>query len=78
MGIVIGIMCVWGLDALNISVAHNEVLSVLVGGDTFKPMISIAGIVLGMVQLAIVTLLAVLYPIQVARKITPLEAISRD
>ena len=42
------------------------------------PVVSGVGIVTGVIQLAIVTLLAMLYPTRVATKITPLEAISRD
>jgi ABC-type antimicrobial peptide transport system permease subunit len=56
----------------------NEILGLLVGGDTLNPIANVGGVVVGVVLLAIVTLLAMIYPIIVARKITPLEAISRD
>lgn len=77
-GILTGMLLAWGLAALKLSVAHNEVLAMLCGGDVLHPVIRAGGVGLGLVQLAIVTLLSVLYPIFVARKITPLEAIARD
>jgi ABC-type lipoprotein release transport system permease subunit len=69
---------VWVVAALNISVMNNEFLSLLFGGDTIHPIVGALGFVSGTIQLAIVTILAMIYPIRVARKITPLEAISRD
>ncbi len=77
-GIVVGIIVVWILAALNISVDTNEMVTLLFGGDTLHPIVQIGGIISGVIQLALVTMLAMLYPIRVARKITPLEAISRD
>jgi len=78
LGVVIGVVVVWVVAALNIPTTGNEILGLLVGGDTLHPIANVEGIVIGMVLLAIVTLLAMIYPIIVARKITPLEAISRD
>jgi ABC-type antimicrobial peptide transport system permease subunit len=77
-GIVFGIIMIWILAALNIPVGDNDILGLLFGGDTFHPIVQIGGVGLGLVQLVIVTLLSVLYPIKIARKITPLEAILRD
>jgi ABC-type lipoprotein release transport system permease subunit len=53
-------------------------IQLLFGGDTFRPFLSAGDITLVIVQLAIVTGIAVLYPIKVARGITPLDAISRE
>jgi len=78
MGILIGMLTAWGLARLNIPVASNEILSLLFGGDTFHPVVRGMGVVSWIIELAVVTLLAVVYPIMIARKITPLEAISRD
>ncbi len=77
-GIVAGILLTWIFIALRISVANNEVFSVLLGGDTFHPIVNAQGILIGIAQLAIATLFAVAYPILVARKITPLQAIAKD
>ncbi len=78
LGIVIGIFVVWGIGAMNIATTGNEIMNLLFGSDTVQPVVNIAGIVSGVIQLAIVTLLAMVYPIRVATKITPLEAISRE
>ena len=43
----------------------------------FQPTLGVGGLVIGVVGLGIVTVLAVIYPLIVARKITPLDAINR-
>jgi hypothetical protein len=53
-------------------------IQLLFGGDTFRPFLSSGDIGVAIFQLAIVTGIAVLYPLKVARSITPLDAISRD
>ena len=78
LGIVIGVLVVYGLAALNLSVADNEMLPLLFGRDTFHPMVDSIGILVGIAQVIVVTVLAMLYPISIARKITPLDAIARD
>jgi ABC-type lipoprotein release transport system permease subunit len=77
-GIVAGIAAVLLIAAIGISVTSNTLLSLLFGGDTFHPLITGGNLVSGIMQLGAVTLLAVAYPLLIARKITPLEAISRD
>ncbi len=78
LGIVVGIIAVWVIAGLNIATTANDIVGLLVGGDTLHPIVTAGGIILGLVQLIIATTLAMLYPIRVATKITPLEAISRD
>ena len=56
----------------------NDMLQLFYGGDTFHPFLSASDISLVIIQLVIVTLIAVLYPLTVARNITPLDAISRE
>jgi ABC-type lipoprotein release transport system permease subunit len=58
--------------------AGNDLLQLLCGGDTFRPVLGIDGIAATFVQLAIVVVLASLYPVRVAHSITPLDAVSRD
>jgi ABC-type lipoprotein release transport system permease subunit len=76
-GMVLGAVIIKVVAAFHITSA-NEILQLLFGGDFFQPQIGLADILPGIVQLLIVTLLSVLYPVFVARRITPLEAISRD
>jgi putative ABC transport system permease protein len=78
IGIIGGILLAWIVGALHISVAQSEYLSMLVGGDTIRPVVTMVGVILGIIQLLIVTILATLYPVRVASTITPLEAITRD
>ena len=78
LGMIVGVVVVWGLAALHLPATSNWMLSLLVGGDVLHPIVGLMGFVFGSGQLAVVTLLAALYPVVIARKITPLEAISRD
>jgi putative ABC transport system permease protein len=76
-GIVIGLIVVNILAALNLTTA-NDMMQLLYGGDTFRPLLDVADIALAGAQLCIVTVLAVIYPIYVASSITPLDAIARE
>ncbi len=58
--------------------ATGPMMRLVFGGDTFKPMIDVNSIILGIIQLMIVTLISMIYPIILARRITPLEAINAD
>jgi ABC-type lipoprotein release transport system permease subunit len=77
LGILVGIAAVHIIAAFNIT-TDNDMVQLLYGGDTFRPLLSLVDIGLVMVQLAIVTLIAVIYPIRVASNITPLDAVSRE
>jgi ABC-type lipoprotein release transport system permease subunit len=76
-GILIGVVITWILRPMRIGSGGNEIFELLFGGEVFQPTLGGAGLVLGIVSLGIVTLLAVIYPLIVARKITPLDAINR-
>lgn len=77
IGIFLGAVLVAIFAALKLP-AGNEVTQMLFGGDTFHPMLTAGGLTVCVIMLALVTLLSVVYPVLVARRITPLEAISRD
>ncbi|MFC1770666.1 ABC transporter permease [Candidatus Margulisiibacteriota bacterium] len=76
-GIVLGTILIKVLSVLKFS-TDNEMLQLLYGGDTFHPFLGGVDILLVIIQLALVTLLAAVYPVIVARRITPLDAIARD
>lgn len=78
IGIIVGLIVIWVVAALNISTTGNEIVGLMVGGDTVHPIATIGGVISGIIQLAIATVVSMIYPIRVATKITPLEAISRD
>ncbi|MFP4681597.1 MAG: ABC transporter permease [Chitinispirillaceae bacterium] len=77
LGILSGIVVIQILSFLNIT-TDNDMIQLLYGGDTFNPLITWGDLTLAIFQLAMVTLIAVIYPVRVARNITPLDAISRD
>ena len=76
-GILTGILAVKLIPLFKIT-SDNDMVQILYGGDVFHPLLGAPDIVLTLVQLAAVTVLAALYPVSVARGITPLDAISKD
>ena len=76
-GIIAGIAAVRIIPLLKITTA-NDMLQLLYGGNFFNPLLSLSDIGLTVFQLVAVTVIAALYPMRVAVKITPLDAISRD
>ncbi len=77
IGVVFGIIIVKLIPLFNIT-STNDMIQLLYGGDKFSPILSLGDIMLSFIQLSIVTVTAVLYPIKVAKSITPLDAIVRD
>jgi ABC-type antimicrobial peptide transport system permease subunit len=76
-----GILC--GIIGVNVLAlfgwtSDNDMVQLLFGGDTFHPLLTTVDIGLSIIQLAIVTLIAVVYPTKVAQSITPLDAVTRD
>jgi putative ABC transport system permease protein len=76
-GIIAGIIAVIILNFFNIT-TDNHILELLYGGSVFRPFLGFFDIFTGIIELAAVTLIAIIYPLKVARRITPLEAIARD
>ena len=77
LGIIVGITIIYVLKALNISTT-NEILQLVYGGDKLNPLFNVGDLLLGIIELGIVTFLSVLYPLRVVDKIVPLDAITRD
>ena len=76
-GMLVGEIAAIILRRLQIGSGGNQIIELVFGGDTFRPVLGPTGAVIGIVGLLIVTILAVIYPVLVARKITPLDAINR-
>ena len=76
-GILIGALVAWVIQPLGISAGQSEILELLFGGEVFRPTLGVGGVLGGIVALGVVTVLAVFYPLVVARRITPLDAINR-
>ena len=78
LGIFVGVIATWIFRLLRIGTGGSDVLTMLFGGDVFQPTLGFAGLVDCVLLLAVVTLVSVVYPIFVARRITPLDAINRN
>jgi ABC-type lipoprotein release transport system permease subunit len=76
-GIVAGQIAIKILAMLNFS-STNDMVQLLFGGDTFHPLLTVPDLIVTVIQLTIVTLIAVAYPTRVARSITPLDAVQRE
>lgn len=77
LGIVMGLILMIGLGFAHITTT-NELFQIVYGGDQLKPLFTWADLLLGLGELALVTFLAVLYPLRVVGKIVPLDAITRE
>jgi ABC-type lipoprotein release transport system permease subunit len=76
-GIIAGIIMIRILSILHFTTT-NDMVQLLYGGDTFNPLCTIGDLGLAILQLLLVTLIAVTYPLKVAGGIKPLDAISRE
>jgi putative ABC transport system permease protein len=76
-GILVGALVAWIFHPLGITSGDSGILELLFGGEVFQPTLGVGGVVSGIAALGVVTVLAVLYPLFVARRITPLDAINR-
>jgi ABC-type lipoprotein release transport system permease subunit len=76
-GIIVGVIAVNIISALHFK-TDIDMLQLLYGGDVFRPFLAPIDIGLAIIQLVIVTFLAVIYPLGIASRITPLDAISRE
>ena len=76
-GIIVGTLITMVISQLELT-SDNDLVQLLYGGDTFNPILSAGDMLLTLLQLALVTVIAVIYPVKVARDITPLDAIARD
>lgn len=77
IGVASGLIVVVILQILKIE-TQNEFLQLAFGGDYLNPIIRIVDLLIGFVELGFVTVLALIYPVKLVGKITPLDAISRD
>lgn len=77
IGVGVGLLVVIILQMAKLGTT-NEFLQLAYGGDYLNPLIRIQDLLIGVLELGLVTLLSLLYPIKLVGKITPLDAISRD
>ncbi len=75
-GVVIGVIILLILRGIGIE-ASNQFLQILLGGEVFRPKISGGAIVWSVVMVSLVGVISSLYPVSVALKISPLEAMNK-
>ncbi len=76
IGVVIGVVILLVFRAVGIE-ATNQFLQILLGGGVFKPVVSLSAIVSSVLMVSLVGIVASLYPVSVALKISPLEAMNK-
>ncbi|MGM0432494.1 MAG: ABC transporter permease [Spirochaetota bacterium] len=76
IGVLIGIIILLILRTVGIE-ASNQFLQILLGGGVFRPMISVSAIFSSVVMVTLVGILSSLYPVSVALKISPLQAMNK-
>lgn len=77
LGILAGAATVEIVSLFKIS-SDNDVLQLFFGGDTFRPFLSAGDFLLGFAQLGLVAVAAVLYPLRMARRVSPLDAVYKE
>lgn len=77
LGVILGAITVFILPLLNIT-TKNDMVQLLYGGDVLRPVLNTGDILITIGQLVLVTLVAVIYPMHIAKNIKPLDAIARD
>jgi len=76
-GIIAGVAFITLFASLHLGTS-NEMLQLFFGGDSFQPRLGLSDFMTCIAQLAIVSGVASIYPLFVARKISALDAIVRD
>jgi putative ABC transport system permease protein len=76
IGVVLGVAILLVFRAVGIE-ATNQFLQILLGGGVFKPVVSLSAIVTSVLMVSLVGIIASLYPVSVALKISPLEAMNK-
>ena len=76
IGVLLGSIVLLIMGAVGIE-ATNQFLQILLGGEVFRPQISASAIILSMIMMSIVGVVSSLYPVSVALKVSPLEAMNK-
>jgi putative ABC transport system permease protein len=76
LGVILGIVILLIMRAIGIQ-ATNQFMQILLGGDVFRPVVSLQAIILSLITVSVVGLVASLYPVSVALKVSPLEAMNK-
>ena len=77
LGILTGIGAVFLFDAVEL-LTTSPLLQLIIGGDVFSPRLDINAVISGIILLIVMTAIAMVYPVFVARRIKPMDAIKRN
>ena len=77
LGILAGAIAVQVISLFRIT-SENDMLQIFFGGDIFHPRLTPADFILCLLQLALVSVAAVIYPLRLARRITPRDAVYKE
>ncbi len=77
-GILTGFVITLILRKIGIPAGDNPFLQLIFGGSTYQPYLGVGDIIGTIIELTIVTILSVIYPIYLAIKVKPIEAIARE
>ncbi len=76
IGVLLGVMILLIMGGVGIH-ASNSFMQILLGGAIFRPQISISAIIWSILVVSFIGVFASLYPVSVALKISPLEAMNK-
>lgn len=77
LGILLGVTAIKILAGMGLKTSSFS-LQTMFGGSQYCPLVDINGIVTGFIQLGIITMIAIIYPVIVARRIRPIDAMKRN
>lgn len=76
IGVILGVIILLIMGAIGIE-ASNQFMQILLGGDIFRPAISGMAVIWSVLMVSLVGIAASLYPVSVALKVSPLEAMNK-
>ena len=76
LGVLVGIIIIVVVRMVGIE-ATNQFLQLLLGGAIFRPEVSVSAIFSSVIAITLVGIIASLYPVSIALKVSPLEAMNK-
>jgi putative ABC transport system permease protein len=76
LGVLVGIIVIVIFRIVGIE-ATNQFLQLLLGGSIFRPSVSVSAIFSSVIAITLVGIIASLYPVSIALKVSPLEAMNK-
>ncbi|NCB01089.1 MAG: ABC transporter permease [Spirochaetia bacterium] len=76
LGVIVGIIVIVIFRIIGIE-ATNQFLQLLLGGSIFRPSVSVSAIFSSVIAITLVGIIASLYPVSIALKVSPLEAMNK-